>query len=126
MTIQFIFDPSGRIIPQLGNREITMTESPFLIFLATAGMCSAAYVQAFCQQRGIDLSLVTVSQGMNYNPLTNQVTSIDIKLELMDGFPMKYEKALKNVVAQCPVKKHLDQSPSFNVFTEIAKENTVH
>ena len=58
MDIEIKFDESGRIVPFIGGREITMNESPFLIFLATAGMCSAIYVQAFMQQRGMSLAEV--------------------------------------------------------------------
>jgi uncharacterized OsmC-like protein len=119
MKIDFHFDSSGSIIPRFGNRIITMQESPFLIFLASAGMCSAVYIQAFCKQREIPLDLVSVSQRMNYNPLSNRVTAINIIVNLKEGFPMKYEKALKNVVAQCPVKKHLSEPPSFEVFAEV-------
>ena len=52
MNIEIKFE-NGRIVPYLGQQEITMNVSPFLIFLATAGMCSAVYVQAFMSQRGM-------------------------------------------------------------------------
>ena len=119
MTIDIKFATDGRIIPYLGHREITMNESPFLIFLATAGMCSAVYVKAFCSQRDIALNQIKVAQIMEYNPKTNLVTAIDIKLDLGVGFPEKYESAIKNVVDQCPIKKHLDLPPKFNVVTEM-------
>ena len=47
MQITIEFDESGKILPYSGGRLITMGESPFLIFLASAGMCSAVYVRAF-------------------------------------------------------------------------------
>jgi ribosomal protein S12 methylthiotransferase accessory factor len=118
MIIDINIADDGRIVPILGHREITMTESPFLIFLATAGMCSAVYVKAFCRQRKIPLSLVKISQIMQYNPKANLVTAINIQLELDIEFPEKYKEAIKNVVALCPIKTHLDTPPEFNVTTE--------
>lgn len=118
MTIDIKFAANGLIVPYLGNREISMNESPFLIFLATAGMCSAVYVRAFCHQRDISLDQIKVTQIMGYDPKKNLVTTIDIQLDLGEGFPRKYETAIKNVVAQCPIKKHLDVPPTFSVITE--------
>lgn len=119
MTIEIRFADDGRIVPYLGHREITMSETPFLIFLATAGMCSAVYVKAFCRQRDISIDQIKVTQEMEYNPKANLVTAIDIRLDLSADFPEKYESAIKNVVAQCPIKKHLDLPPKFNVLTEL-------
>ncbi|MCK5781004.1 MAG: OsmC family protein [Flavobacteriales bacterium] len=117
MDIEIKFDKLGKIVPFIGGREITMNESPFLIFLATAGMCSAVYVQAFMQQRGMSTDDVKIIQKMDYNQMTNMVGKIDIVVDLPESFPAKYNKAIKNVIAQCPVKRHLAEAPSFNVIT---------
>jgi putative redox protein len=125
MNIEIKFE-NGRIIPYLGEQEITMNVSPFLIFLATAGMCSAVYVQAFMSQRGISLDGVKILQKMNYNQFNNQVTDIDINIDLPASFPEKYKSAIINVVNQCPVKQHLLEPPTFNVVPNIAsKESAV-
>ena len=118
MIINIKFDADGRIIPFIGHREITMTEAPFLIFLASAGMCSAVYVKAFCKQRDIPISQVNISQIMQYEPKANLVTAINIQLDFGDEFPEKYKDAIKNVVALCPIKKHLDTPPEFNVVSD--------
>ena len=123
MNIDIKFE-NGRIVPYLGQQEITMDVSPFLIFLATAGMCSAVYVQAFMSQRGMSLEGVKITQKMNYNQFTNQVTDIDIHIDLPASFPEKYKSAIINVVNQCPVKQHLLQPPTFNVVPNIAKEES--
>ena len=125
MEIEIKFE-NGRIVPYLGNQEITMDVSPFLIFLATAGMCSAVFVQAFMSQRGMSVDDVTIIQRMNYNQFTNQVSDIDIHIDLPASFPEKYKTAIVNVVNQCPVKQHLLQPPTFNVLPTIAgKESLV-
>ncbi|MEN8248525.1 MAG: OsmC family protein [Bacteroidota bacterium] len=123
MNIEIKFE-NGRIVPYLGPQEITMEVSPFLIFLATAGMCSAVYVQAFMSQRGMSLDGVKIIQKMNYNQFTNHVNDIDINIDLPASFPEKYKKAIINVVDQCPVKQHLLEPPTFNVVPNIAKEES--
>ncbi len=123
MNIDIKFE-DGRIVPYLGPQEITMEVSPFLIFLATAGMCSAVFVQAFMQQRGLSTEGVKIVQKMNYNQFTNQVHDIDIHIDLPAHFPEKYKSAIVNVVNQCPVKQHLLQPPTFNVIPHLANEQT--
>jgi len=119
MDLKIKFDKSGRIVPFINGKEITMNESPFLIFLATAGMCSAVYVKAFMQQRGLPIDEVEITQRMNYNQMTNMVKDIDIIVDLPASFPEKYKNTIKNVVAQCPVKRHLATPPTFNVITNL-------
>lgn len=117
MIIDINFEADGRIVPTLGHREITMSESPFLIFLASAGMSSAIYVKDFCVQQKISLALVKISQVMQYEAKSNRVTAINIQLDLSEDFPVEYVEALKNVIALSPIKKHLESPPEFNVFT---------
>jgi putative redox protein len=123
MNIEIKFE-QGRIVPYLGQQEITMNVSPFLIFLATAGMCSAVFVQAFMSQRGMSLDGVKIVQKMNYDQFNNQVNDIDIHIDLPASFPEKYKAAIINVVNQCPVKQHLLQPPTFNVVPNIIKEES--
>ena len=121
MEIEIKFDNTGRIVPYMNGDEITMNVSPFLIFLATAGMCSAVFVQAFMNQRGLSTDEVKIVQKMKYDYATNKVLDIDIHVDLPEGFPEKYNSAIKRVVDQCPVKQHLLAPPSFNVITNIDK-----
>ncbi|MGV6845396.1 MAG: OsmC family protein [Lutibacter sp.] len=122
MDLLINFDETGRIIPSINGNEITMNESPFLIFLATAGMCSAVYVRAFMQQRGMSLEGVELVQRMEYNQFTNMVKTIDMIVNLPSNFPEKYKETMKKVVAQCPVKRHLMEPPTFNVIPKIKTE----
>ena len=119
MEIEIKYDQHGRIIPFMNGSEINMSVSPFLIFLATAGMCSAVFVQAFLNQRGISTDGVKIIQKMNYSYQTNQVKDIDIHIKLPENFPEKYNSAIKRVVDQCPVKQHLLAPPTFNVITNL-------
>jgi len=119
MDLKINFDESGRIVPSMNGNEITMNESPFLIFLATAGMCSAVYVRAFLQQRGMTLEGVSLTQRMEYDQMTNMVKTIDMIIDLPESFPEKYKETMKKVVAQCPVKRHLAEPPVFNVIPNL-------
>ncbi|MDO9276811.1 MAG: OsmC family protein [Lutibacter sp.] len=120
MEIQIKFDENGRIVPFMNGAEITMNESPFLIFLATAGMCSAVFVRSFMQQRGLPFQEVGITQKMNYDRTTNMVGNIDMVVDLPANFPEKYVSAIKNVIAQCPVKRHLAEPPTFNVIANLS------
>ncbi|UTW66879.1 OsmC family protein [bacterium SCSIO 12643] len=126
MEIEIKFDQHGRIVPYMNGSEITMDVSPFLIFLATAGMCSAVFVQAFMNQRGMSTDGVKIIQRMNYDYATNKVKDIDIHVDLPESFPEKYNTAIKRVVDQCPVKQHLLAPPTFNVITNIDKKVAVN
>ena len=119
MTIDIKFE-GYRIVPYLNGQELTMNVSPFLLFLASAGMCSAVFVQAFISRRGISTDGVIITQKMDYNPVTNHVGKIDIHIQLPEGFPEKYEGAIVNVVNQCPVKQHLIDPPTFNVIPHLS------
>jgi uncharacterized OsmC-like protein len=119
MEIQIKFDKNGSIVPFMNGNEITMNESPFLIFLATAGMCSAVFVRSFMQQRGLPFQEVGITQKMNYNRMTNMVSDIDMVVDLPLNFPEKYVSAIKNVIAQCPVKRHLAEPPTFKVVANL-------
>ena len=122
MDIQIKFDESGRIIPFMNGNEITMNESPFLIFLASAGMCSAVFVRAFMQQRGFSITDVSLTQCMDYDQSSNMVKNMDIIIDLPASFPEKYKNAIKNAVTQCPVKRHLAQPPAFNIIPNLKTE----
>jgi ribosomal protein S12 methylthiotransferase accessory factor len=121
MNIDIKFE-GERIVPYMHGQEITMDVSPFIIFLATAGMCSAVFVQAFLNQRGLSTEGIKITQQMNYNPMTNHVGDIDIHIVLPASFPEKYQKAIVNVVNQCPVKQHLINPPTFNVIPHLANQ----
>lgn len=119
LNIDIKFDNNGRIVPFMNGREITMTDSPFVVFLATAGMCSAVFVKAFIEQRDLSLEGLVITQVMEYDQRTNHVSEILIDLKMPIDFPEKYTSAIKKVVNQCPVKQHLLNPPTFEVVTNL-------
>jgi len=122
MNIDIRFNETGKIIPSFNGKEITMDESPYMIYLATTGMCSAVYVRAFLTQRGMSLEDVTLTQKITYNRMTNMVENMEVKVDLPDTFPTKYNKAIKATVDQCPVKKHMVTPPTVLVSTNLDVE----
>lgn len=122
MDINIRFDSTGKIIPSYNGKEITMEDSPYMIFLSTVGMCSAVYVRAFFSQRNMSLENVRLTQKIKYNQMTNMVEHMEIAVDLPEVFPSKYNKAIKLVVDQCPVKKHLVTPPSVSVSTNLDVE----
>ncbi len=124
LNIDIQFDNNGRIVPFMNGREVTMTDSPFVVFLATAGMCSAVFVKAFIEQRGLSSEGLVITQVMEYDQRTNHVSEILIDLKLPANFPEKYTSAIKKVVNQCPVKQHLLNPPTFEVVTNLDKVAT--
>ena len=117
MIVQTVFDKEGNPVPYLNGKQITMRESPFLIFLASIGMCSAVYVRSFLAQRDISFGEVVINQKMEYNKAIGMVKSIEIELDLPNQFPEKYKGAIKKVVDQCLVKRHLIDAPELSVTT---------
>jgi len=95
MNIDITFSKTGKIIPSYNGKEITMEDSPYMIYLATTGMCSAVYVKAFMTQRGMSLENVSLVQSINYNRMTNMVEEMEVKVELSEDFPTKYNNYRK-------------------------------
>lgn len=92
---------------------------PFNLFLASIGTCAGIYVKRFCDQRGIDSSEVKIIQKMNFNQTKRLIDKIDLEIQLPADFPEKYKKAVINSANLCAVKKHIQESPEFDVYTKI-------
>lgn len=122
MNIDIKFNETGKIIPSFNGKEITMDESPYMIYLATTGMCSAVYVRAFLNQRGMSLEGVSLIQKIRYNQMNNMVEEMEVLVVLPDTFPTKYNRAIKATVDQCPVKKHMVTPPSVKITTNLDVE----
>lgn len=94
--------------------------APFAVFLASIATCAGIYVLGFCRQRGLPIEGIRIVQRAHSNPATGMVDSIDIAIQVPESFPEKYYEALVRAADQCKVKKHLENPPTFKVYTEIA------
>ncbi|MBI9043385.1 MAG: OsmC family protein [Anaerolineaceae bacterium] len=93
--------------------------SPFGLFLASIGTCAGIYVLSFCQQRNLPTENVRVVQHIKSNPLNGMVSKIDLEIQVPSDFPEQYKKALIKSANMCAVKKHLENPPEFNTYTQV-------
>jgi ribosomal protein S12 methylthiotransferase accessory factor len=103
-----------------GGGEGTAPE-PFDLFLASIGTCAGIYVLNFCQARSIPADGAGLTLAPERDPETGLVSKITIKINLPEGFPEKYEEAVKRAAELCTVKKHLKNPPAFEIRTNVAK-----
>jgi len=47
------------------------------------------------------------------------VGKIDLEIQVPPSFPEKYYDAIVRSAALCAVKKHLEQPPQFNIYTQV-------
>ena len=119
MKILIKFDENNQIVPYAKDKKITINDSPFLLFLASAGMCAAYYAREFMQNRNISLEGVSIVETVFYNKETHMAENINIHVELPEIFPTKYKNAIKSAISQCTVKRHLGNPPSFEIQTSL-------
>jgi len=105
--------------PQAGGED--SAPAPFTLFLASIGTCAGIYVLGFCRQRGLPTDGIRIVQRMHANPLTGMVGQVDLEIQVPPSFPEKYRQALVRSAEQCAVKKHFEQPPQFEVFTQVVE-----
>ncbi len=119
------FPGGARVDARVGDMVITTNQdgsapSPFSLFLASLGTCAGIYVVSFLQQRGLPTEEVQIRQQMRMDPVTHMISDITLHIDLPEGFPKKYRKALIKAAELCAVKKHLENPPTMRVETHIA------
>jgi ribosomal protein S12 methylthiotransferase accessory factor len=92
--------------------------TPFATFLASIGTCAGIYVLGFCQQRGLPTEGIRIVQRMHANPFNGMISKIDLEIQVPPTFPENYLPALIRSAELCAVKKHFENPPQFDVFTQ--------
>ncbi|TMO73563.1 hypothetical protein CWC17_10630 [Pseudoalteromonas sp. S3785] len=87
---------------------------PFDYFLVSMVLCAGFYARKFCEQREISTEGMTLTQN-NENIDEEGKKLFSIEINLPDGFPQKYKKALIAAVNTCTVKKVIQAQPEFSV-----------
>ena len=87
---------------------------PFMLFLASLGTCTAAYVQGFCEARAIDHTRIKMTEIIDYDE-TGKVTSITVQIHLPEDFPEKYIRTIERVANGCAVKKAIMSPPQITI-----------
>ena len=93
--------------------------APFDLFLSSIGTCAGLYVLLFCQERDISTDNINVVMKTERNPETHMIGKISIDINLPEGFPKKYTKAVISSANLCAVKKHILKAPAFDIQTNI-------
>jgi ribosomal protein S12 methylthiotransferase accessory factor len=89
--------------------------APFDLFLASIATCSGYYVLAFCQQRDLPLENIYLTMKTVKNRETKRIDKIIIEVHLSPDFPDKYSRAILKAIDGCAVKKHIIESPEFEL-----------
>ncbi|MDQ2042504.1 OsmC family protein [Pseudoalteromonas sp. 20-92] len=90
---------------------------PFDYFLVSMVLCAGFYARKFCEQRDISTQGMTLTQN-NENVDDNGKKLFAIEINLPEGFPEKYKKALIAAVNTCTVKKVIQAVPEFSVIVK--------
>jgi putative redox protein len=88
---------------------------PVELFLAALATCAGVYVLSFCQARNIETEGLSLSQENVWED--GQLREVRIAIHLPDGFPEKYESAIRAAANACRVKKLLADPPQIAVST---------
>lgn len=129
MEMEITFPGGARVDAHFGSFTINTDQSPqgggkgsapspFATFLASLGTCAGIYVLSFLKQRGLPTEGVRILQKTHSNPATGMIGQIDLEIQVPEDFPDKYKDALIRSAELCAVKKHFDDPPRFNVYTE--------
>lgn len=126
MEIKVFFPGDQKVHADLGGLIVKTDQTddapaPFALFLASIGTCAGAYVNGFCQNRGLPTEGITITQRMHAAPETHLVGTIELIIRVPPSFPEKYHEALVRVANQCAVKKHLEHPPTFETTVSVTK-----
>lgn len=92
--------------------------TPFDLFLTSIGTCSGFYVLSFCQARNIPTEKIMLVFNTERNEETKTIGKVTIEILLPEEFPEKYTNQLVRVAEKCTVKKNLENSPLFDIYTK--------
>ena len=97
--------------------EAGSAPTPFSLFLASIATCAGIYVLGFCRQRNLPTEGLKIIQRTHQNP-AGMVENVDMEIQIPAGIPEKYLPSLIRSAELCLVKKHLENPPTFNVYTQ--------
>lgn len=89
--------------------------APYDLFLASLGTCAGFFAMRFCQQRDIPTEGLSMMLDLVRNKKTKRLDKIIMDMQLPDGFPEKYKKAIIRATEECAVKKVMLDPPEFEV-----------
>lgn len=128
MELEVFFEKNKKVNARLNGQVIATDQlkrsggdesapEPFSLFLASIGTCAGIYVKYFCEKRGIDASDIKIIQRHTFNPETRLIDKIELEAVLPADFPEKYRSAVVNAMDLCAVKRHLNNPPKIETYT---------
>ena len=107
--------PTDQPIEDGGNDS---APEPYMLFLSSIVTCAGFYVIRFCQQRKLSTEGMTMTLDIERNPEMRRLEKVKMAIQLPEGFPEKYKKAVIRAAGMCSVKKAIANPPEFEVITE--------
>ncbi len=91
---------------------------PYMLFLSSIVTCAGFYVVRFCRQRELPTEGLGMTLDIERNPETRSLDKVKMAIQLPEGFPEKYQRAIIRAADMCSVKKAIMNSPEFEIVTE--------
>jgi putative redox protein len=98
--------------------------APFDLFLASLGTCAGIFVLSFCQERKIPTDNIRIIMRTEKSPEKTMIEKITIEIILPKEFPERYLGAVRQSANLCSVKKHMQQSPDFEITTTYSTDGS--
>jgi len=89
--------------------------APFELFLASLATCAGIFAWNFCEMRQLPTEGLALSMECIDDPQKKMIGEIRFRLTLPEGFPEKYRQGIVRAMEQCAVKRHMQETPRFNV-----------
>ncbi len=126
MSMQISFPGGVAVAAQIGEFQVLTDQpegsggansapSPYDLFLASIGTCAGFFALRFCQQRQIATEGLGLSLAIERDPETRRLLKVKVDIQLPEGFPEKYRKAIIKATDQCAVKQAIIAQPEFAV-----------
>ena len=93
--------------------------APFDLFLASIATCAGIFVLSFMQERNIPTDNAKITMRWEYNRQKHLIEKMILDLQLPAEFPERYKAAVVRAAELCTVKRHLHDSPEFEINTII-------
>ena len=88
---------------------------PYDLFAASLGTCAGTYALSFCRERDLPTAGLAIELKAAKDPKSGLFTRFDLEIQLPDGFPDRYRKAICRVAGMCTVKRSLANPPAFSI-----------
>lgn len=91
--------------------------APYDLFLASIATCAGFYIQAYCENKHIDSSGISITLRPTRDSEKKTIIGFVTTIHVPESIPQKLHAALKKVAEQCAVKKTIMNNPEFVVET---------